>query len=338
MLTRSEIPWRGGPPFPTPSIPQIGLYGISVMATEYPALLEVFAAVETGVGTGAYGTSATAGRVEAVSGKRTIWIGYAPIDGKRRQLKARHVKDGCTDSSFTPVVTVTPSVAQSLPWGQRAIPYDDGDYPLRATNNTGLAAHGSVTESGGKAVNRLFAKALSSDSDNLDFAPDGSTYKRVLGVASNLITPSSVTGRNRCRLSNSAAQVIGNDTLTALTWDTEDYDTGSLHDPTVNPSRITIPAGGDTRPWFFFGYIPWAFNATGDRGVYIAKNGVIVSGTAVKACAGLFGGLGVSTELPVAWQEDAPAVGDYWEVLVRQNSGGNLNVGSNAKFGVTHQW
>lgn len=45
-----------------------------------------------------------------------------------------------------------------------------------------------MQESGGKAVNRLFAKALSGDSDSLDGAPDGTTYKKSRRVVSSTTT------------------------------------------------------------------------------------------------------------------------------------------------------
>jgi hypothetical protein len=39
----------------------------------------------------------------------------APNDGKKRQLKARHVADGCTASAYTVAVTVLPWTILPLP-------------------------------------------------------------------------------------------------------------------------------------------------------------------------------------------------------------------------------
>ena len=46
-----------------------------------------------------------------------------------------------------------------------------------------------------------------------------------------------------CLLSNTTNQAITTATGTNLSFDTEVYDTDGFHSPSVNPSRITIPAG-----------------------------------------------------------------------------------------------
>lgn len=44
-------------------------------------------------------------------------------------------------------------------------------------------------------------------------------------------------------LQRSTAQSVPHTTATAITWDTEDYDTDGYHSTSSNTSRITIPAG-----------------------------------------------------------------------------------------------
>ena len=42
----------------------------------------------------------------------------------------------------------------------------------------------------------------------------------------------------------SSAQSISNNTLTDITWNTELYDTASMHDTVTNSNRITVPVAG----------------------------------------------------------------------------------------------
>ena len=62
-----------------------------------------------------------------------------------------------------------------------------------------------------------------------------------------------------CRLTNSANQSIPSATATALTFDTEVYDTGQLHNATF-PARITFPRSGTV---FAGGVVDWAAPAAG---------------------------------------------------------------------------
>ena len=163
------------------------------------------------------------------------------------------------------------------------------------------------------------------------------TFKRVTGVnASNQITPTSSVGRSRCHLRNSTNTSINSGSLVFLSWDTEDYDTGPLHDTGTNPSRITIPAGGNTGVWIFSGGVEWAANATGYRNIVIIKNNT----TALAASTIAPAPATIGTEHSVFAFDDAPAVGDYYELRVSQTSGGALNAiaGQTTFFSATHLW
>lgn len=112
----SHTTGRSGPfsGFGYASQSSIGHYGIGVVATEFPSYVEVSEAIETGPGTGVYGAYAIVGVVESVPGDWTVWATVSPNDRKRRQLKARHTRDGATASAYTDEVIVTPGTNDPL--------------------------------------------------------------------------------------------------------------------------------------------------------------------------------------------------------------------------------
>ena len=117
-----------------------------------------------------------------------------------------------------------------------------------------------------------------------------------------------------------AAQSISNATFTALTWDSEDYDTNTYHDNSTNNSRITIPTGKGGY-YLISGVIDYVNNATGNRAIELRKNGSAVNylffllpSTASNAPA-----------FPMSYTLNLSA-GDYLELFTYQTSGGALNV------------
>lgn len=91
-----------------------GSFGLDVTAAKWPAFIEVEVAVETAVGSGAYGTYALAANPLVLQGyrTRTRFTFWAPNDRLRRKMRARHVLPGYTSSSYTAEVVVSPWVAQ----------------------------------------------------------------------------------------------------------------------------------------------------------------------------------------------------------------------------------
>lgn len=129
-----------------------------------------------------------------------------------------------------------------------------------------------------------------------------------------------------CKLYKSANQAINNASLTTVTFDSEDFDVGNLHDTAVNNSRITIPAGG-AGLWLFVATCSWGGrNAAGGRtGAYVYKNGttrIAIAEETPDAASG-DGNLG-TTFSAVCF--DLAVAGDYYEMQVRQDSGGSLNL------------
>jgi hypothetical protein len=119
----------------------------------------------------------------------------------------------------------------------------------------------------------------------------------------------------------SAAQSIANDTLTTVTWNSEDFDTNDFHSTSTNTGRFTIPVAGK---YLINAMIGWDTTAnTNTKTVTMRKNG-----------ADLFKSNGLGSNKDYQSQSlqyiASAAVNDYFEILVYQTSGGSLNILQNA--------
>jgi hypothetical protein len=117
----------------------------------------------------------------------------------------------------------------------------------------------------------------------------------------------------------SANQNIDSDTFTAITFNSEDFDTDAYHDTSSNTSRFTIPSGKGGK-YLLSGAVSWAASNSGTfRLVTVYKNGSIFN--QVVQFAGTNGG----TIQPFACVYDLVAT-DYLELFVRHDTGGTLAV------------
>ena len=114
-------------------------------------------------------------------------------------------------------------------------------------------------------------------------------------------------------VSNSTTQAISNNTHTAVTWDTEEFDTDAFHSTATNTSRFTIPAGKGGK-YLFNCSVRWDNNGSSDRILEIYKNGTIFA--ALDVLTGNYPGYMVSRTLNLV-------ATDYVELYVYQNSGGS---------------
>lgn len=121
-----------------------------------------------------------------------------------------------------------------------------------------------------------------------------------------------------CRVYGSANQSINTATVTALSFNTERYDTDTMHDNSTNPTRITCKTAGT---YSLKGMIGWAANATGWRACYLRING----STYIAALRANSTGA-VDANYFIISTDYVMAVNDYAELAVEQNSGGALNV------------
>lgn len=117
---------------------------------------------------------------------------------------------------------------------------------------------------------------------------------------------------------NSALQTIANNTYTALTFNTEQFDTNAFHSTATNTSRFTIPTGYSGK-YLINGQVLADNNATGTRSFYFYKNGAgYLYTTNVQ-------GSTIEPSLTASWVADL-AVGDYVELFYWQNSGASRTV------------
>ena len=119
------------------------------------------------------------------------------------------------------------------------------------------------------------------------------------------------------------SQSIANSTSpgTAVTYTAEDVDSSGMHSNVTNTSRATAVYPGYYR---FSGGIPYVANATGQRGGYATVNGSALNGSNTLLNTTAANAIYVPLRTILAYL----SVGDYFEWLATQNSGGALNTGS----------
>jgi hypothetical protein len=156
------------------------------------------------------------------------------------------------------------------------------------------------------------------------FSPDvGTTW---YGVRVGVVE---VVNSNRCKANRATTQAIPQNTDTAIILNAaDDYDTANLHDPSVNPSRVTVPTGGwPNSEAEIVGQITWEQDQfTADlQPVFIKKNGATELGRVTT----LMGNDGVvSHTFQVIAFDNAPVATDYYELYVRTNRSGGNNITS----------
>jgi hypothetical protein len=159
----------------------------------------------------------------------------------------------------------------------------------------------------------LTGQTFSASSAGLAPVSDGSSSK-YLSAAGTYTVPAAVTATS-CRIRNSATQNVTNGTFTALNFDTEDWDSGSMHSG-GNPSRITFPTAGK---YVVVGMTGFSASAAGRR-ILDVRDG-----------SGTTHGRGETTPNPTPGQTFASVsaivdggAGTYVELVAWQNSGGTL--------------
>lgn len=120
-----------------------------------------------------------------------------------------------------------------------------------------------------------------------------------------------------CRVYNDAAISIPNTTETNLTFNTDIYDTDTMHSIVANTDRVYVKTAGK---YIFIATIDWAANVTGIRILYIKDK---IGETWARDTDHSLANFTFSQQC--AFIADC-AVNDYFTARVYQSSGGALNV------------
>lgn len=120
------------------------------------------------------------------------------------------------------------------------------------------------------------------------------------------------------RATKSGAQTLSNGATTALTFDTETFDTAALHSTSSDTSRLTAVTAGK---YMCEGTVRFNANSTGKRLALIQKNAATIYAVQEQNAVPSPD----ETHVCVCGLVDL-GVGDYVELYASQNSGGNLDV------------
>jgi len=120
-------------------------------------------------------------------------------------------------------------------------------------------------------------------------------------------------GKPSVGVTRAAAQSVNNNTDTVISWDTVNSDPNGMFNAGT-PTRLTSVAAG---VYVISCEIEWDANATGSRLFGVFKNGVAFT---PKQNQNATGG-GLTTRMNICTVEYGLAVGDYFEILMRQDSG-----------------
>jgi hypothetical protein len=130
------------------------------------------------------------------------------------------------------------------------------------------------------------------------------------------------------RVYKSGDQSITTGTYTRLSFDSETYDSASIHDNATNNERLTVPTGAVYGR--FTAQVDFASDATGYRSVVIENGNTSPNITAAaEAIANAVNGSATIINLSTGWIPVTP--GDYYRLGVLHNNGSSVTVvGGNA--------
>jgi hypothetical protein len=202
-----------------------------------------------------------------------------------------------------------------------------------STTSSVLASTPTATKAAYDLADAAVAKSTFTTKGDIVAATAASTISR-LGVGTNgqvltadstaatgikWATASSSPTAVGCYIYKSASQTISTSTVTAVSFNTESFDTDSMHDNVTDNTRITIPAGKAGK-YQVNSTILFANNTTGLRRIELWLNGSLFQQDS----------MAVSSNDGRAFMTIASvlnlAAADYIEIYVFQSSGGNLDV------------
>lgn len=125
------------------------------------------------------------------------------------------------------------------------------------------------------------------------------------------------------RVYRSTDQTLTTATLTPIAFDSERFDTDSIHDNSTNNSRLTCKTAG---VYVISGTVRFATNATGNRRLLIRLNGTTYIAEHTQAAVS-----GLQTTITIATVY-LLAANDYVELVALQSSGGDLAVSASGNL------
>jgi len=135
------------------------------------------------------------------------------------------------------------------------------------------------------------------------------------------LTPPRLNTRG-VRVRRTTTQSLASGSLTAITWDTEDFDSSTIAGPPT--TAVTLSSSG---LWGFIAYASFASNGTGYRRLMIDPN-ALASYPTIDARTAVSGDGTSITFSGTYWG----ASGDVLRLHAHQNSGGALNLLAGAYF------
>jgi len=170
------------------------------------------------------------------------------------------------------------------------------------------------------AVNTTWTDpSLSKAAGGLDLATgdtvDETTWDK---MASDLYHLGKTSGYIGARAYNSGNLTIPNGVATALTFDSERFDSDTIHSVAVSTGRLTCQTAG---VYHIMGQVRWAVDADGYRAAYIRLNGATTIASVIHVSASA----GVSNDIIVSCHYQL-ALNDYVELVVYHTAGGDLAV------------
>lgn len=142
----------------------------------------------------------------------------------------------------------------------------------------------------------------------------------------------------RCSVKKTGSQTISNATFTTVTFDSELFDTASMHDTSTNNSRITIPTGYSG--YYLFNLsLAWA-SSFGTGSPYAPVRIILIlykNGVSLRELYDSDYGSTGSTDptMPGMSAIVSASSGDYFEIQAYQNSGGNKDISASTIFECT---
>jgi len=137
-------------------------------------------------------------------------------------------------------------------------------------------------------------------------------------MASDLYHLGKTSGYIGARAYNSGNLTIPNGVATALTFDSERFDSDTIHSVAVSTGRLTCQTAG---VYHIMGQVRWAVDADGYRAAYIRLNGATTIASVIHVSASA----GVSNDIIVSCHYQL-ALNDYVELVVYHTAGGDLAV------------